>query len=167
MNKEIEHKFLVNGAFKSYAKSVAHIVQGYISSDVSRTVRVRIYGKKAFLTIKGPSSADGLQRLEFEKEISVGEAKQLMQLCEPGVIDKNRYLVSCGNHICEVDEFFGENEGLVMAEIEVDSPDELFEKPSFLGKEVTGDKRFYNSQLRVHPFKEWRGELLKARHEFV
>jgi adenylate cyclase len=159
MDNEIEHKFLVKGPYKSYAKSFAHIVQGYISTDVARTVRVRIYGEKAFLTIKGPSSADGLQRFQFEKEISIAEAQQLLSLCEPGIIDKNRYLVNCGDHTCEVDEFFGENEGLVMAEIEVNSPNEVFQKPSFLGKEVTGDKRFYNSQLRLHPFKEWCSDL--------
>lgn len=166
MNKEIEHKFLVRGAYKPYAQSVSHIIQGYISSDVARTVRVRIYGEKAFLTIKGASSADGLQRYEFEKEISVGEAEQLLSLCEPGVIDKNRYLVACGSHVCEVDEFFGENKGLVMAEIEVDAPDEHFEKPDFLGREVTGDTRFYNSQLRLHPFMEWGREFMHGAKSF-
>lgn len=157
MAQEIERKFLVkDDGYKQMSSSFSHIVQGYICRTSGRTVRVRMRGDKAYLTIKGPSPDGGLSRYEWEHEISGREALELMRLCESGVIDKVRYLVPYGGHTFEVDEFFGENEGLVLAEIELDSVDEKFECPPFLGKEVTGDRRYYNSSLTVRPYKEWK-----------
>ena len=156
MAQEIERKFLVkDDSYKQMASSFSHIVQGYICRTSGRTVRVRMRDDKAYLTIKGPSLDGGLSRYEWEYEISSDEALELMQLCESGVIDKVRYLVPYGGHIFEVDEFFGDNEGLVMAEVELSAVDEKFELPSFLGEEVTGDRRYYNSCLTVQPFKNW------------
>lgn len=159
MGIEIERKFLVEGDYKSRSTSHSRIIQGYISSQRGRTVRVRIRDRQGYLTIKGPSTAGGLSRYEFEKEITLDEALSLLRICEPGIIDKVRWLVPVGKHTFEVDEFFGENEGLVMAEVELSDENEAYERPEFLGREVTGDRRFYNSCLRVHPFKEWREEL--------
>ncbi len=159
MPLEIEHKFLVRGEYKNLASSSTRIVQGYICSDRGRTVRVRIRGSKGYLTIKGPSLDGGLSRYEFEKEITLDEARRLMSLCEPGIIDKRRYLVPFMGHVFEVDEFYGDNEGLTMAEVELASTDESFEKPAFIAREVTGDRRFYNSSLRIHPFMEWKDSL--------
>ena len=158
MSIEIERKFLVKGPFKEQAASRTHIIQGYISSQKGRTVRVRLRDKKAYLTIKGPSRDGGLSRYEFEKEITIDEGLSLLTLCEPGVIEKDRWLVPCGKHTFEVDEFFGENEGLLLAEVELSAPDEPFEKPSFLGQEVTGDRRYYNSSLRINPYRNWATE---------
>ncbi len=155
MPREIERKFLVKGEYKSQAYAHSRIVQGYICSARGRTVRVRIRDKRGYLTIKGASNAIGMSRYEWEKEIPLAEAEELMKLCEPGVIDKTRYLVRSGKHVFEVDEFYGENEGLTMAEVELASEDEPFVKPDFIGQEVTGDVRYYNSQLMKHPFKEW------------
>ena len=155
MGQEIERKFLVNGDFKSQAYAQSHIVQGYICSARGRTVRVRIRDDRGYLTIKGASADNGLSRYEWEKEIPLAEAEELMKLCEPGVIDKTRYLVRSGHHIFEVDEFYGDNEGLILAEVELSAPDEAYEKPSFIGREVTGDIRFYNSHLMKFPFKAW------------
>ncbi len=155
MAQEIERKFLVTGEFKSKAYSYSRITQGYICSEKERTVRIRIRGEQGYLTIKGISSQSGLSRYEWEKEISLKEAQELLLLCQPGVIDKMRYLVKAGNHIFEVDEFFGENEGLIMAEVELSSDEESFVHPDFLGEEVTGDIRYYNSQLMKHPFSTW------------
>ena len=155
MGQEIERKFLVNGDFKSQAYAQSHIVQGYICSARGRTVRVRIRDDRGYLTIKGASADKGLSRYEWEKEIPLAEAEELMKLCEPGVIDKTRYLVRSGHHIFEVDEFYGDNEGLILAEVELSAPDETYEKPSFIGREVTGDIRFYNSHLMKYPFKAW------------
>lgn len=156
MAQEIERKFLVTGDFKPLAHASSHIVQGYISSARGRTVRVRIRDEKAYLTIKGPSNATGTSRFEWEKEILPEEARELMKLCEPGLIDKRRYMVrSSSGHLFEVDEFYGENQGLVMAEVELQAEDEPFEKPPFIGKEVTGDIRYYNSHLMKHPFTTW------------
>ena len=153
---EIERKFLVVGDdYKRQAFSSSRIQQGYICSGHGRTVRVRIRDTRGYLTIKGPSKNGGLSRYEFEKEIDLDEARQLMELCEPGLIDKTRYLVKSGQHTFEVDEFYGENEGLVMAEVELGSEDEPYEKPDFIGKEVTGDKRYYNSHLRQNPYTKW------------
>ena len=155
---EIERKFLVKkgDAYKREAYSSSRIKQGYFAAV--NTVRVRIRDDKAYLTIKGPSR-NGLSRYEFEKEISLDEAEHLMALCAPGVIDKTRYLVKAGNHTFEVDEFYGDNEGLVLAEVELGSEDETFEKPDFVGMEVTGDRRFYNSHMRENPFSAWRDTL--------
>lgn len=156
MGQEIERKFLVeDDRYKKEAYAHSHIVQGYICSARGRTVRVRIRDDKGYLTIKGASNASGLSRYEWEKEISRQEAEELMKLCEPGVIDKTRYLVKSGQHIFEVDEFYGENEGLTVAEVELNSEDEPFEKPPFIGKEVTGDVRYYNSFLMKNPYTRW------------
>ena len=131
-------------------------MQGYICSARGRTVRVRIRGDKGYLTIKGASNASGTSRYEWEKEISLQEAEELMKLCEPGVIDKTRYLVKSGKHTFEVDEFYGDNEGLVVAEVELEYENESYEKPHFIGKEVTGDVRYYNSFLMKDPFCRWK-----------
>lgn len=152
MAKEIERKFLVSGEFRQDSPESYRIMQGYICSDPDRTVRVRVRGDKGFLTIKGRSSEDGLSRYEWEKEIPVSEAFELMALCGSGVIDKTRYLVPFGKHTYEVDVFHGANEGLVLAEIELSDEQEAFEKPSWLGEEVTGEVRYYNSMLSLHPF---------------
>lgn len=155
MAQEIERKFLVTGEFKSLATRQTRIVQGYLNSVPERTVRVRIKGDKGYLTIKGIGNASGASRFEWEKEISLQEAEQLLAICEPGVIDKIRYLVPSGHHTFEVDEFFGENEGLTVAEVELNSEDEAFVKPAFIGEEVTGDSKYYNSMLMKNPFKKW------------
>ncbi len=156
MPQEIERKFLVTGEYKSQAYAQSRIVQGYISSARGRTVRVRIRGGKGYLTIKGASNASGTSRYEWEKEIPLNEAEDLLKICEPGVIDKTRYLVRSGTHVFEIDEFYGENEGLIVAEVELNSEDEPFVKPDFIGQEVTGDVRYYNSQLMKHPFNAWK-----------
>ena len=155
---EIERKFLVTGEFKSLATSSTHIEQGYIASGNGRTVRVRIRDDKGYLTIKGPSNKAGLARFEWEKEITLEEARALMDICEPGRVKKTRWLVPStdGRHTWEVDVFEGDNEGLVMAEIELESENDTFEKPDFIGKEVTGDRRYYNSHMRKYPYKLWR-----------
>ena len=156
---EIERKFLVEGDdYKQLSHQNFRIKQGYICSGHGRTVRVRRRNQQAFLTIKGPSLDGGLNRYEFEKEITLDEADHLFALCEPGIIDKTRYLVEHEGHTFEVDEFYGDNEGLVMAEIELSSPDETFKKPHFIGTEVTGDRRYYNSHLRNNPYKLWKQE---------
>ncbi|MDY4667002.1 MAG: CYTH domain-containing protein [Prevotella sp.] len=158
---ETERKFLVRKDmdWKAQAYASSHIVQGYFAAV--NTVRVRIRNSKAYLTIKGPSR-DGISRYEFEKEITLDEARHLMELCAPGVIDKRRFLVKSGSHTFEVDEFYGDNEGLVMAEVELQKPDEPFEKPDFIGPEVTGDARFYNSHMRQNPYKNWKDTLPEA-----
>ena len=145
---EIEHKYLVSGEFKHLASEVTHIVQGYISDEPERTVRIRVRNDQAFITIKGKSSASGLSRYEWEKEIPLTEAQELLALCLPGTIDKHRYLINYEGHTWEVDEFHGVLEGLVLAELEVETEDTQFSLPPFIGREVTGDKRYYNSQLR-------------------
>ena len=155
MALEIERKFLVVGEFRDQAYSHSRIRQGYISSGNGKTVRVRIRDDHGYLTIKGPSDQAGLARYEFETEIPLTDAMDLMKLCEPGIIDKTRYLVRSGSHVFEVDEFYGDNEGLVMAEVELHSEDETFQKPAFIGPEVTGDRRYYNAHLRRNPYKLW------------
>ena len=156
MAQEIERKFLVkDDSYKALAYHSSRIAQGYICSMRGRTVRVRIRDDKGYLTIKGPSDASGLGRYEWEKEIPLHEAQELMKLCEPGMIDKTRYLVRSGKHIFEVDEFYGENEGLTLAEVELSSVDEAYEKPDFIDEEVTGDVKYYNSFLMKHPFSKW------------
>ena len=154
---EIERKFLVRGDdYKRAATRSYRIKQGYICSGHGHTVRVRRRDDQAFLTIKGPSLDGGLSRYEFEKEITPDEADQLFRLCEPGIIDKTRYLVEAADgHTFEVDEFYGDNEGLVVAEVELSAPDEPYVKPPFIGDEVTGDRRYYNSHLRKFPYKLW------------
>lgn len=156
MGLEIERKFLVCGEYKGLASSHSHIIQGYICSQKGRTVRVRLRDDRAYLTIKGPSFNGGLSRYEFEKEISKDEGLSLLRLCEPGIVDKVRWLVPVGDHTFEVDEFLGDNEGLVVAEVELGSEQEYFDRPPFLGEEVTGDRRYYNSCLRILPYSQWK-----------
>ena len=156
MAQEIERKYLVlDDSFKHEAFSKSHIQQGYICSERGRTVRIRIRDSRAYITIKGPSTDNGLSRYEFEQEIPLADAEQLMKLCEPGMIDKTRWLVKSGDHTFEVDEFHGDNDGLIVAEVELRDATDVPEIPHFIGKEVTGDRRYYNSQLRQHPFKSW------------
>jgi len=155
MPQEIERKFLVKDGYKQFAFTHTRITQGYISSVPERIVRIRINGDKGYITIKGILNFSGMSRYEFEKEIPLNEARELLALCEPGIIDKTRYLVQVGKFTFEVDEFYGENEGLVIAEIELSSEEELFEIPLWLGKEVTGDRRYYNSKLAKNPFSKW------------
>lgn len=155
MANEIERKFLVKGEFKNLASKETRIVQGYLSSVPERTVRVRIKGDKGFITIKGIGSASGATRYEWEKEIPYSEVEELLKICEPGVIDKTRYLVKVDNHTFEVDEFYGENKGLTVAEIELGSESEEFVKPEWLGEEVTGNTKYYNSMLMKNPFTKW------------
>ncbi len=153
---EIERKFLVlSDEFKLKASAKHQIAQGYLNSDPQRTVRIRIRGESGFLTIKGIGNESGTTRFEWETELPLFEARPLLALCEEGVIDKIRYEIHVGNHLFEVDEFFGENQGLVIAEIELSSETEMFEKPDWLGKEVTGDSKYYNAHLSKNPFSEW------------
>lgn len=154
--QEIERKFLVTSeAFKSDAHKRTRIVQGFLNTHPQRTVRVRIQGNDGFITIKGKSNKSGLSRFEWEKQISQAEAEELLHLCEPGIIEKTRYEISSDNHTFEVDDFMAENEGLIIAEIELGSENEPFSKPEWLGKEVTGDVKYYNSNLSKNPFKSW------------
>lgn len=157
MATEIERKFLIAGDFKSEAFDHKVIKQGYIIPEAEgRSVRIRRKGNKGFITIKGPTSENGLSRYEWEKEIALEEAEELLKLCNPNYVDKVRYLVKAGQHTFEVDEFHGLNEGLVMAEVELGSEEEEFMRPSWLGKEVTGDARYYNSSLARFPYLEWK-----------
>lgn len=156
MAQEIERKFLVKGDFKSEAFKSTRITQGYLSSVPERTVRVRVKGDKGFITIKGIGNESGASRFEWEKEIPVDEVRDLLKICEPGVIDKTRYLVKNGDLTFEVDEFYGDNDGLTVAEIELPDEDTLFNRPAWLGEEVTGDVRFYNSMLMKNPYKNWK-----------
>lgn len=154
--QEIERKFLVkNESFKSLATAKKKIAQGYLNTNPERTVRVRIANEKAFLTIKGKGNETGMTRFEWEKEIPLEEAKSLLELCEKGVIEKTRFEIPSGKHLFEVDEFYGENVGLIIAEIELSDENEAFEKPDWLGIEVTNDERFYNAYLSKNPFKNW------------
>jgi CYTH domain-containing protein len=153
---EIERKFLVKSdAFKDQAFNSYNIKQGFLNSHKERTVRVRLKKDEGILTIKGESSEDGLTRFEWEKKISESDAVDLLQLCENGIVDKTRYEISSGKHTFEVDEFYGDNKGLIIAEVELKSTDEVFVKPSWLGKEVTGVIKYYNAELSKHPFKSW------------
>ena len=156
MAQEIERKFLVAGDFKQDAFKATRITQGYLSSVPERTVRVRVKGEKGFITIKGIGSDSGASRFEWEKEIPAAEVQELLKICEPGVIDKTRYLVKAGEHTFEVDEFYGDNEGLTVAEVELASENEAFDKPAWLGEEVTGDVKYYNSMLIKNPYKNWK-----------
>lgn len=153
---EIERKFRVKSTtFLDNIKTRFKITQGYLNSDKNRTVRVRTKDSQGFITVKGVSSANGLSRFEWEKEISFAEAVRLLELCEGFVIDKTRYLVPFGEVVFEVDVFEGANQGLVIAEVELQSEGQIFEKPDWLGEELTGDKRYYNAYLSVHPFTTW------------
>lgn len=156
MAQEIERKFLVSSdEFKAAAAKSVRITQGYLCSIPERTVRVRVKGEKGFLTIKGIGNESGASRYEFEKEITVEEAQELLKICEPGVIDKTRFLVDHEGHIFEVDEFYGSNEGLTVAEVELTDEKQTVHKPAWLAEEVTGDSRYYNSMLMKQPFTQW------------
>ena len=157
--KEIERKFLVAGDFRGEVSGASHIVQGYLSTTPGRSVRVRLRDEQGWITVKGPMR--GLTRIEWEKEIPAGEAQLLLSLCEPGVIDKTRHLVPAPDgHVWEVDEFHGDNAGLLVADVELVSEDEAFCRPAWLGEEVTGDRRYYNSSLTKRPYKDWKEEQL-------
>tara|TARA_R100000935_G_C2814094_1_gene156443 strand:+ start:898 stop:1377 length:480 start_codon:yes stop_codon:yes gene_type:complete len=157
--QEIERKFLVKSeVFKNEAYKRTPIAQGFLNTHPARTVRIRKHGDQGYITVKGKSNKSGLSRFEWERQISLAEAEELLQLCEPGIIEKTRYEVDYKNHIFEVDDFTGENEGLIIAEIELESETEQFSKPEWLGKEVTGDIKYYNSNLSKNPFKNWTNE---------
>jgi adenylate cyclase len=153
--KEIERKFLIKGDYKPFIHRSYHIKQGYLSTVPERTVRIRIRDEQAFLTIKGISDERGMTRVEWEKEIDRTEAEELLALCEMPIIEKTRHLVEYSGHTFEVDEFYGANKGLLIAEIELKEEDEDFEKPPWLGKEITGDVRYYNTRLVKKPFSRW------------
>ena len=154
---EIERKFLVtSNAFLLESTASYRIVQGYLNTAPERTVRIRIKGTKGFITIKGKGNASGTTRFEWEKEINSAEAEQLLLLCEPSIITKTRFYIKAENHIFEVDEFYGDNHGLVIAEIELNSEEERFSKPTWLAKEVTGDLKYYNSNMSKNPYKNWK-----------
>jgi len=158
---EIERKFLVRkkgGNYREAAFSYSNIKQGYIPAE-NATVRIRLRDDKAYLTIKSRSYNNGLTRYEFEQEIPIADANELLKLCKGGFVDKTRYLVHSGKHVFEVDEFHGDNEGLVVAEVELSYEDEPFEKPSFIGPEVTDDRRFRNSALIPCPYILWRDTM--------
>lgn len=155
MAQEIERKFLVKGDFRPFVKKSTRITQGYLSSVPERTVRVRLKGEKGFLTIKGIGNESGASRFEWEREVDPADVENLLKICEPGVIDKTRHLVEAGKHTYEVDEFYGENQGLIVAEVELASEDEAFDKPEWLGEEVTGDVKYYNSMLMKNPYTKW------------
>ncbi len=156
---EIERKFLVTSeAFKEHAFKKTRIVQGFLNTHPERTVRVRMKGTEGFITVKGIGNESGASRFEWEKQITEEEAKSLLELCEPGSIEKIRYEVKAGKHIFEVDEFFGDNKGLIIAEVELHEEQETVTIPNWIGKEVTGETKYYNSQLSKHPFKTWNDE---------
>jgi adenylate cyclase len=156
MSLEIERKFLIkNLDFKTESFEKKYIKQGYLNADKNRTVRIRIADEKAFITIKGKSNKAGTTRFEWEKEIPFSEAEELLLLCEPSIIEKYRYLIKKGTHTFEVDVFLGDNLGLLVAEIELNSENETFEKPAWLGNEVTGELKYYNSSISKLPFKNW------------
>lgn len=154
--QEIERKFLVKSeAFKIEASASTSISQGFLNADKARTVRVRLTDDKAFLTIKGETSSSGMSRLEWETEIPVEDAKILLTLCEPGAIEKRRYYIQHGEHTFEVDEFYGENQGLIIAEVELQTEQDVIKRPDWLGSEVTGEVKYYNAMLSKHPFSKW------------
>ena len=153
---EIERKYLVtSNAYREESYAREEIIQGFLNTHPDRTVRVRLSGEKGFITVKGRTDEEGVTRFEWEREIPGEEARALLEICEPGVIQKIRYLVQSGEHLVEVDEFRGENEGLVVAEIEIKDVNESIIKPSWVGKEVTGDPKYYNSQLSIKPYTKW------------
>ncbi len=155
MGFEIERKFLIKGDFKPYVHKSYAIKQGYLSLSGSNLVRVRVKGERAFLTVKTAVAEGSIKRHEWEYEIPFNEGEEMLELCKEGLIDKTRYLVKVGGHTYEVDEFYGDNEGLVLAEVELDDEDELFEKPDWLGEEVTNNTKYYNSFLSIFPYKTW------------
>ncbi len=158
MSQEIERKFLVKGEFKTLSNASYRIAQGYLSSVPERTVRIRIKDDKGFITIKGSSSPTGITRYEWEKEIVLNDAEELLKLCEPTIIDKTRFIVPHGNLYFEVDVFYGNNEGLIVAEIELEYENQVIELPSWVGREVTGIKKYYNAELSKFPYSLWDSE---------
>ena len=154
--REVERKFLVTSEdFREAAESELHIQQGFLSTDPERTVRVRLQNGSGKITVKGISDRAGISRFEWERDITSDEASMLLKLCTGTLIAKTRYCVPIGNHIFEVDVFEGANSGLIVAEVELEDPDEPFQKPSWLGEEVTGDPKYYNAQLSINTFKQW------------
>ena len=157
MGIEIERKFLVkNTAFRTESNHKKHLKQGYLNADKKRTVRIRIADEIAFITVKGESNSTGISRFEWEKEIKKREAEELLLLCEPCLIEKTRHLIDVGHHTFEIDEFHGDNEGLIIAEVELSSEAEDFIRPNWLGLEVTGDPKYYNSSISKNPYKNWK-----------
>lgn len=155
MGYEIERKFLVKGDYKSSSFKKYSIKQGYLALSSLNVVRVRVKGDKGYITVKSSVIKDSIKRNEWEYEIPVNDAEEMLLLCKEGIIDKTRYLVKVGKHIYEVDEFYGENEGLLIAEVELEDENEIYDKPEWLGEEVTGNLKYYNSYLSLHPFKTW------------
>jgi adenylate cyclase len=155
MPLEIERKFLVVSEFRNLAFKKSRIRQGYLASGKGGTVRIRTKGKKGYITIKGKTDIAGITRYEWEKKISLKDAEELLLLCTEGYIDKFRYEIKVGKHVFEVDEFLGENQGLIIAEVELGSETEAYIRPSWLGEEVTGDRKYYNSQLVKNPYLKW------------
>lgn len=157
-NIEIERKYLVKDeSYKRVAVAVRHLCQGYLSVEKDCTIRVRISDDKAYLTIKSSNKADSIGHFEWEKELEVSDARQLISLCKSGMIEKERYIVPLGELNIEVDVFHGQSEGLVIAEIELPTEDyQLPTLPDFIGEEVTSDKRYYNAYLSMHPYKDWK-----------
>lgn len=154
---EIERKFLVTSdAFKEAAQAQTRIVQGFLNTHPERTVRVRVKDGKGFLAVKGASNESGTTRFEWETEIAASEAVNLIDFCEGHILEKIRYEIPCGGHVFEVDEFLAENKGLIIAEVELSHEDEVFEKPQWLGQEVTGNIKYYNSQLTQNPYLRWK-----------
>lgn len=159
MGLEIERKFLVKGNdYRNEAYKYYDMVQGYIAHENGRSVRIRITNTESLITIKGPTDAKGMSRYEWNHTIDKRDAVELMELCQGSKIEKRRYLIHSGPHVFEIDEFHGENEGLVIAEVELTSENEVFQKPDFIGDEVTGDKRYYNAHLTRDPYKNWKKE---------
>jgi CYTH domain-containing protein len=155
MGYEIERKFLVKGDYKPQSFERFSVRQGYLSLSGISAIRVRIKGGKAFITVKSALTEGKIKRHEWEYEIPVEDAAEMLLLCESAVVEKTRHLVDYGGHLFEVDEFSGDNEGLVIAEIELEDENEPFDRPEWLGDEVTGTARYYNSYLSRHPYKEW------------
>ena len=156
MKLEIERKFLIkNHEFKKVSFKKKYLLQGYLNSNQNRVVRIRMIDDVAYITIKGVSDETGLKRIEWEKEIPMEEAKELLKLCEEGIIEKVRYYHTYDDHLFEIDEFSGMNKGLYIVEVELKHENEVFKKPSYLGKEVTGEKKYYNSNLTKSPFNKW------------
>ena len=155
MGTEIERKFLISSDAWRHEVAGVSYAQGYISRGTGRTVRIRIAGEKAFLTIKGPVT--GISRPEFEYPVPMDDARELLQLCEGPIIQKKRFHIIHQGHLWEVDEFQGENSGLIVAEVELSHPDQQVHLPPWVGQEVTGDPRYYNSNLTIHPYGTWPG----------
>lgn len=159
MGYEIERKFLVSGEYQSHAFHHYEMKQGYLSLSGISVIRVRVMGEKGYITVKGAVGEGSITRREWEYEIPLQDAEEMLLLCEESLIEKTRYLIRAGKHTFEVDEFRGENEGLLIAEVELESEEEPFERPDWLGPEVTGNVRYYNSYLSIHPFREWGEQL--------